>query len=314
MNLGQIEAIYQIMRHGTFGAAARELHVTQSALSHRVRGLEEAIGAPLFIRGRRRVSMTPLGEEMARHVERIFQELSDMKRRFPKAPAGEQIRQLRVAATSLGTAYLYGEFFERFIALNPSVDLQILGAETVQGAIARVEDWRADAAFTASPSTGHELEALPLGAAEIVLIASTLHPVVQLRRPAPSDLRKWPYVRHLPGAGARMIEDEVFLESGGFPRIVSESSDTEYIKRIVSLGLGLSLVPLFTIRRELEAGNLVALRLRNRVLMQKFGLVYRRNGRPAIVDQFAAMCSEICRTSPKYYVLERRSMKSLNRK
>jgi DNA-binding transcriptional LysR family regulator len=307
VNLGQIEAVYHIMRHGTFGAAARELHVTQSALSHRVRALEDAIGAPLFIRGRRRISVTPLGEEIAVHVERIFQELAEIKKRFGEGGGDGKAASLRVAATSVGTAYLYGEFFERFIELHPSVDLQILGAETVQEAIVRVHDWRADAAFTAAPAPGPLLEAVTLGAAEIVLIASPSHPVVKLRRPGAVDLRKWPYVRHLPGAGARMIEDQVFLQSGGFPRILSESSDTEYIKRIVSLGLGLSLVPLFTVTRELHAGTLKALRLRERVLMQEFGLVYRKSARPAIVDQFATMCRDICRQSPKHYVLGKRS-------
>lgn len=305
MNLGQIEAVYQIMRHGTFGAAARELHVTQSALSHRVKALEDAVGAPLFIRGGRRVTVTPVGEEIGLHVQRIFHELAELKRRFGRLEDSEQALSLRVAATSLGTAYLYGEFFERFIAKFPGVDLQILGAETVHDAVARVEDWRADVAFAASPAVRSKLEALSLGAAEIVLIASPSHPVIRLRRPSVDDLKKWRYVRHLPGAGARMIEDQVFLQSGGFPPIVSESSDTEYIKRIVSLGLGLALVPVFTIDRELKAGTLVALRLRQGILMQEFGLVYRRHGRPVIVDQFAAMCSQMCRTTPKRYLLKR---------
>jgi DNA-binding transcriptional LysR family regulator len=304
MNLGQIEAFYHIVRQGTFGAAARELHVTESALSHRVKGLEEALGGPLFVRGRRRISMTPHGEEIALHVERIFQELDEIRKRSSKS-GNSQIGALRVAATSLGTAYLYGEFFERFIALYPGVDLQIIGAETVQDAMARVHDWRADVAFTASPSPSRKLDAVTLGAAEVVLIASPSHAILKTRNPTPHDVRRWPYIRHLPGAGVRIVEDDVFLEEGGFPRIVSESSDTEYVKRLVSLGLGLSLVPLFTITRELQSGSLKALRLRDRILMQPFGLVFRKAGRPAIVDKFVAICSDTCKRSPKHYVLKR---------
>lgn len=304
MNLGQIEAVYHIMRSGTFGAAARELHVTQSALSHRIKMLEAIVGAPLFVRGRRRVAATPLGEQIAGHAERIFQEMAEIRKRFARAGEARESGSLRVAATGVGTAYLYAEFFERFIATHPSVDLQIFGAETVHDAIVRVQDWRADVAFTASPVPSPQLDAVSLGAAEIVLIASPSHPVAKLKRPDTGDLRNWPYVRHLPGAGARVVEDDIFLKTGGFPRILSESSNTEYIKRIVSLGLGLSLVPLFTVTHEVDAGTLHALRLRGRVLMQDFGLVFRRKPRPALVDRFVELCEEMCRRSPKRFVLQ----------
>ena len=303
MNFGQIEAVYHIVRSGTFGAAARELHVTQSALSHRVKALEEQIGSSLFVRGRRSVSLTPLGEEIATHAERIFEELLAIRKHFVRNGEVAQGGTLRVAATNIGTAYLYGEFFEGFIAGHPDVDLQILGAETTDDAIGRVQDRRADVAFTAYPVSTRDLEAVTLGEAEVVLIAGSAHPIAKLKRPDAAALRKWPFVRHLPGSPARIASDEVFLPAGGYPRILTESSDTEYVKRIVSLGLGLSFVALFTILRELKAGTLCARRVRGHVLMQPFGLMYRKGARPALVDRFVSICRDICRKSPLRYAL-----------
>lgn len=119
-------------------------------------------------------------------------------------------------------------------------------------------------------------------------------------------IRRWPFVRYLPGSGARAASDEIFNASGGYPRIITESSDTEYVKRIVSLGLGLSLVPLFTIQAELKAGSLRALAVKGCCVIQEFGLVFRKGFRPLLIDRFADVCVGISREQPKSYLLRKR--------
>lgn len=314
MNFGQIEAVYHIAKAGTFGAAARELHLTQSALSHRVKAFEEQLGAPLFVRGRRRATLTPLGEEMATRAERIFAELVEIRRRFLRGSAREETQSLRVAATNIGIAYLYGAFFERFIAQYPRAELQILAAESGDDAVRRVLDRAVDVAFTPIPTSYSGVEAITLGATEIVLIAGARHPIANRRAATVDDVRRWPFVRHLPGSGARVFSDRIFLSGKGYPRILTESSDTEYVKRIVSLGLGLSLVPLFTILNELRSGTLRALRIKGHCIMQDFGLVFRKGFRPLLVDGFAGVCTEISRRHPRNYRLEDTPLKGGRRR
>lgn len=303
VNFGQIEAVYHIIKAGTFGAAARELHVTQSALSHRIKALEHELGGPLFVRGRLRTTLTPLGEEIAARTERIFLEFAEIRRLYVRRGAERKAESLRVTATSIGTAYLYGEFFEKFIGLFPDVDLQIIAAESGDDAVRRVLDRAADIALTSIPMRYTGVDTMVLGSAEIVLIAGTRHPILDLRRITLRDVMRWPFVRHLPGTGARVASDEIFLASGGYPKILTESSDTEYVKRIVSLGLGLSLVPLFTVQNELLAGTLHARMIEQHTVVQDFGMVLRRGFRPLLVERFVEVCTGMSRNKRKTYSL-----------
>ncbi|MDE2199977.1 MAG: LysR family transcriptional regulator, partial [Rhodospirillales bacterium] len=62
-------------RTGSFRAAADALHVTPSAISHAIRGLEDSLQTKLFVRDRRRIDLTPQGETLLRHVQQGFEEL-----------------------------------------------------------------------------------------------------------------------------------------------------------------------------------------------------------------------------------------------
>ncbi len=304
MKYQQIEAVYQVVACGSFSAAARELHITQSALSHRIRAIEDLIGTAVFVRSSRHVAPTPAGERIAAAGARMLEEMQALHAEFAGhggggAPAG----LLRVAATNVGITYLYGDMFERFIAEFPRVELQILGAETPRDALRRVLDRGADAAFAYLPLDEPRAETLALGSAELVLIASPRHKAARGRSIGVEELRRHPFVRHLPGTGARLASDELFLATGGYPQILTESSDVEYIKRVVGLGLGLSIVHVFTVQRELAAGQLKAMRVERRKLVQDFGLVWRRGFRTPIVDAFSSLCRREFAEHPQHYRL-----------
>lgn len=303
MKYQQIEAVYQVVACGSFSAAARELHITQSALSHRIRAIEDLIGTAVFVRSSRHVEPTPAGERIAAAGARMLEQMQALHSEFATQGGAMPAGLLRVAATNVGITYLYGDMFERFIEEFPRVELQILGAETPRDALRRVLDRGADAAFAYLPLDEPRVETLALGSAELVLIASPRHKAARGRSIGVDELRQHPFVRHLPGTGARVASDELFLATGDYPQILTESSDVEYIKRVVGLGLGLSIVHLFTVQRELAAGQLKAMRVGRRKLVQDFGLVWRRGFRTSVVDAFSALCGREFAEHPQHYRL-----------
>ena len=68
-SLDALRVFQAAARHRSFSRAAAELHVTPGAVSHRIRGLEEALGMPLFERGRRRVELTEAGRTLILAVD-----------------------------------------------------------------------------------------------------------------------------------------------------------------------------------------------------------------------------------------------------
>ena len=80
-NLGALRVFEAVARHGSFSRAADELCVTQSAVSHQVRRLEEWFGAPLFARSGNRATLLPHGTELSAALSRSFAEIDTACRR-----------------------------------------------------------------------------------------------------------------------------------------------------------------------------------------------------------------------------------------
>lgn len=77
---------------GGFTRAAERLHLTQSAISHQIRRLEEQVGRPLLHRTTRRLTLTEDGEDFLRHAEHILQSLDALSRRFQPSPITGAVR------------------------------------------------------------------------------------------------------------------------------------------------------------------------------------------------------------------------------
>jgi DNA-binding transcriptional LysR family regulator len=308
MDLRQLEALHEVVATGSFKSAAAELNVTQSALSHRIRSLEEELETALFVREHRRVRLTAVGEQLARRVTRVFAEIDALRQEFRPQRSREPAGTLRVAATSVGVSYVYGDMFEQFIAQHPQVDLQVLGASTPQEAQHRLSERSCDVACVYAPQQHHDLEWCSLGSSALVLVVSPRHPLARHASVTVADVRRHPFVRHLPGTAARMASDAIFLsEGGGYPPVCTESSDVEYIKRIVALGLGVSNLHAFTLERELQAGTLQVLRLKGQQMpVQEFGLLLRQGARTVAAQRFLELCRAFAREHPMHFSLPQR--------
>jgi LysR family transcriptional regulator, glycine cleavage system transcriptional activator len=110
-------------RHMSFTRAADELHLTQSAISHRVRALEEELGVPLFDRLPRRLELTRAGEVLAQGVD---QAVADIARTIANLDLGDDGRRLSVTMLpSVASRWLVPRL-PRFHALHPDIELQLI--------------------------------------------------------------------------------------------------------------------------------------------------------------------------------------------
>lgn len=290
MDLKQLEALRAIAETGSFTLAAARLRVTQPALSHQIKRLEQELGQTLLLRSRPQVSPSSAGQRVLGSLERIFTELDDLTQSFAPRQGTMPAGTLRIAATSMGIVYLYGKVFEDFIARYPLVELTLTATETPHDAVKKVIARTTDAAFALFPLDATNLDLVFLGSAEQIFIAGRKHPLARAVTVSVNELKRWPFIRYQPGTGARPKSDELFLSHGGYPPILIESNDTEFIKRIVGLGLGVAMVPAFTVLREIRAGTLRFLRLPKRRLLQDFGLVYRKGVKMKALDLFREVC------------------------
>ncbi|HEY2595264.1 MAG TPA: LysR family transcriptional regulator [Chloroflexota bacterium] len=293
MELIQLEALLAVVEVGTFSGAAGRLSLTQSALTRRIQSLEVEFGRPLLVRTRPRAELTPTGEEVAAAARRIASEVDGLRALAP-GDTEEPRGPLRAAATAIGLTYLYWRTCEQFLRAHPHVDLVFHDVETPADAARLVKGGGADVAFTALPLPAdvQGLQVVVLGNVETVLVASRRHPVAQ-GKPSRARLRQIPMlVSRRRSDTSHFVNQSLFQRLGGRPHTVLETGDTEYIKRLVSLGRGITALPWPAVEREVRAGELVALDALTPAVIQDFGLVLPR-GR---MGTQARVLADFCRS------------------
>jgi DNA-binding transcriptional LysR family regulator len=224
-----------------FGRAADRLHVSQPALSKRLKKMEEEIAGPLLVRGYRDVQLTEAGRLMAERGRRLLQEAAATVALTQRAARGEA-GLLRIGFGIASILGLLPDVLLRFRRACPEVQLQLRDMSTPDQ-IGALVNRDIDVGFVRHPVSDGRL---------------TMRPVLDERLVAALGPRS-PWV---PRAGLRSVADEPFIiiarsrsasfydhalsvcAAAGFaPRIVQEASELFTVLSLVRAGLGVSLVP-----------------------------------------------------------------------
>jgi DNA-binding transcriptional LysR family regulator len=303
VDLRKLEALKQVVEEGSFTLAARRLGRSQSRLSQQIRSLELEVGEPLLIRARPKVSATDAGQRILARAERVLMDVAAIKDQLEHSRRGEAAGRVRIAATPLAITYLYGRLLAHFIARYPAIEIVVHATETTQDPVTRVLEQSADVGFTVFPQSNARLSRLPMVKAEQVFIVGNKHPLAGEHTLPVQEIRRHSFVRFEHGTGQRMISDQVF-HPGGYPPVLAESNEMEYVKRIVRMGLAVALVPVFCVRQELQDGTLRAIRARGGRIMQLAGVVSSKQAPSGSVATFLKACAELRGRSPRPITLE----------
>ena len=166
-----LEALAAVVREGTFESAARSLGITQSAVSQRVKLLEEKAGAVLIVRGRPCVA-TEYGQQLYRHVEQVLLLELDLRKSLTtiENPSSGIPAVIRIAVNSDSLATWFPEVIQRAGSeLNLHLDI---APDDQEHTAERLRSGEALAAVTAEAAPLHGCRRVPLGAIEYIAVAA----------------------------------------------------------------------------------------------------------------------------------------------
>ena len=271
MQIAQIKAFLAVAEFESFSLAAETLHITQPAVSKRIRQLEISIKCDLFDRIGKRSILTPNGKAFKPHAERILQEL--------KSYRSELTRQLDEPSGSLtlATSHHIGlhrlpQVLRDFKIRYPLVDLDLhfMDSEDACAAIANNE---LELAVVTLPELTDEklcLEPVWIDTLQVVMAAD--HPLAWQENILPPQLLEHQAILPSLGTFTRRIINGFFAENKEQPKIILETNYLETIKVMVSANLGWSILPRSMIDDSLVGKNLVGLDISRRL-----GIVTRKN-------------------------------------
>jgi DNA-binding transcriptional LysR family regulator len=256
MEIRQLRAFVAIAETGTFTAGAVRVHVTQAAVSMQIRQLETEVGAKLFIRAPRNVILTEAGErllERARHIllehDSALEEIAEF--------AGARRGRLRIGSASAGvTAELLPRLLKDVGKEYPNADVTVASG-TSDSLVQQILVAEIDIAFVSLPVEARGIHTEPLNEDQLVAIASVRHPQARQRTVSAYALAGEKLILGERGGNTRRLIDEFFAQAGVKPAVAMELSRQAAIKRMVEENMGVGVVPLQSVRDEVEKGRLV---------------------------------------------------------
>ncbi len=303
MEIKQLKALIAIVETGSFGAAAERLNLTQSAISHQIRHLEEQLGETLLVRGKPRVFPSSSGRSVLTSAYAVMAEINAVSEMFSDVDSAKLAGEVTVAATPVGMTYLYGDLCEGFMQRYPNIELIFRSAESAEVATRSVENGAADVGFVPFVQEHPTLFTLPLGCTEDALIVGRKHPLFKRKTVSLDEVMQWPFVRFHPGSGSRAQTDLLFHKTG-YPRIWTESNEMGFVKRVVSMGTATAIIPVMAVADEVKRRQLQVLRIKDRPMSADFGLVHVATVRLRTVELLKSYCLEVRGPSPRALSVE----------
>lgn len=261
-----------VAENSSFTGAGQRLYVAQSAISRKIRLLEEELGEKLFKRVNKRIFLTPAGHAMLRYTGRIFQEIRNA--RLEISDLSEMKRgTLRIGSGMTACMYLLPPVIEEFRTKFPSIEIQVI-TSTAEKLITQIRDGQIDLGVLTLPVMAPDLEVIPFVKEEMVLVASPKNRKLAKRRAVrAAELASFPMIAFSRGTSTRTLIDQYFERIGVTPAIAMESESVVTIKPLVRINLGVSLLPLRSVLAEARRGELHVVHLRDENIVREIGLV-----------------------------------------
>jgi LysR family transcriptional regulator, regulator for metE and metH len=283
LELRHLRVVEAIGREGTVTGAARALHLTQPAVSHALKELEHRLGVGLFRRDRRRMVATPEGERLLQSCAVVLAELGRVERDLEQYRDG--YRAVLRIATQCYTCYNWlPPLLKQFQARHPQVTVEIV-PDAKHDPIDALLEHRLDLAILFEKPDTDGIVTRRLFEDELVAIVPSGHPLGNRDHVTARDFAAEHYVSQSP-IGESTLRQEVLAPAGVEPRQWSVIPLTEAIIQTVVSGLGVSVLPLWLVTPEVEAGRLQAVRVTRRGLKRVWYAAARRDRMtlPAVAD------------------------------
>lgn len=288
----QLRAFVSLAQTGSFTTTARQLHLSQSAISHSIKALEEEVQCRLLDRLGKSVTLTLAGEQLLGHAQRILAEMDEARQRLRDLGKWGQGR-LRIGASPTSCQYLLPKVLREFKESFPHCLIQIEPGDTPR-ALELLHNQRIDLALGLEPRQLDSLEFRPLFKDELRFLVSPLHPWARAGRVDRSEISNQRFILYTRTSYmADLIEGYFRREALVLPTSI-ELGNMEAIKELVKLGLGVSILAPWVAQRELSEGSLHALPLGPRKLERSWGILLRKGQHLSLAQQtFLGLCTAV---------------------
>lgn len=291
MNLRDLHYLVAVADLIHFGKAAKACHTSQPTLSMQLKKLEQTLGVILFERNNKRISITPVGQEIVERARKILREAKEIQT-IAKALQDPYAGDFRLGAFPTLAPYFFPTAMPlmreelsklKFILVEEKTDLLL----------DKLRDGLLDAAFLALPIQDSALETAVLFNDPFLLAVSQIHPLAKTTRIHPHDIQTEPLLLLEEGHCLRDQALAVCHTTGGKEQQEFRASSLETLRHMVAAGTGITLIPQIA---QQATDGIVYIPFAASPPSRTIGLVWRKtSARKKCIEKLIAILSEeIC--------------------
>ncbi|HEX6975203.1 MAG TPA: LysR substrate-binding domain-containing protein [Vicinamibacterales bacterium] len=285
IEIRHLRMVTAIAASGSVTRAAAALHLTQSAISHQLRGIEERLGTPLFLRVGKRMVPTAACERMLVTARRVLDDIAaaeESVRRIGSNAAGV----IRVCAQCNTGYHWLPALVEGFRRKHPSVEV-VLALDCTMRPVESLLEGRLDLAIVTEQVRGEHLRVRPLFEDEHAAIVAPDHPFASRAFVRPEDFARERLLLYSGSADDSFTIREILRPAGVEPESVSFVMLTEAILEMVKARLGISVMQTWAVEPAIRAGEVRAVPITSGGVRRQWSAVTMREAPAAPhVDAF----------------------------
>jgi len=289
-DLRQLRALLAVAEEGSFTLAARKLFVTQSAVSHSLRTLEEQLGCRLLDRTGKRVSVTTEGGILLRRCKRVVRELEEATRELDGLRRWGQTT-IRVGAPHSLCHSMIPSVLREFRDCFPRCEPSVESGET-PALLEKVGQGELDLVVGIRPKHHGAEGYRPMFTDRLCFVVSPFHPWAAKGADISDTLAAQQFIIYAKATDThRMIEEWMETMAGKIrnPLVIG---DMQAIKQMAKLGTAVGIVASWVAAREVADGTLIAVEIPGQQLQREWGVFHSVERGPSLVEEaFIGLCA-----------------------
>ena len=273
----RIITLLTVCQEGSFTAAAQALSLTQPAVSHHIRQLEEEWGIRIFHRKRGTLLPTESGKLAIKYARRAAALNDNFLREL--ADSSRNITSLRVGITQTAESGVAAQVLAKYSADHEGINITIV-TETINNLYAMLTDYRIDLAIVEGRVSDPNIRAVMLDTDYLVCVMANRNPLAKQSMVTLEELKKERMILRLPDSDTRNLFVSN-LESMGLDiedfDVMLEVDNIATIKDLVRKEMGVSILARAACMDELRKGKLTALPIEDLSMVRQTNLLYLRD-------------------------------------
>ena len=270
LTLRQMEIFLNVVSSGHLTNVAKEMNLSQSAISMSIKEMENILGRPVFDRINKKLVLNEVGRALYKEIDPIFKKLSDIEYEFKNS---ENKGMIRVGASTTIVDYLMPSIICSYMSSYPDVKITLKEGNTKE-IVELIQAGQIDVAFVEGIVTGPEIIKEKIGVDELVVVTANK----ELAKPCYIDeLADMRWVLREEGSGTREVFLNYIKDKVDNLNIFFELGHTESIKSILMNRECYTCISKISVRNEIREGKLFQVPIKNFDCKRDFLMIYHKD-------------------------------------